>query len=553
MKPEWTTANLNWESDIVAGRSLIAFPPLFPDEAAAALEVFKMLKVGDMPGIPTMGEVCRPWIFDFVSCLFGSYDHESGRRLITEYLLSVSKKNFKSGLSAGICMTAMIRNWRSSGEFYIIAPTVEVAGNSFGPARDMVRHDEELSDLFQVQEHLRQIKHRTTHSILKVIAAENETVSGKKGIITLVDELHAFGKKHNAENMLTEATGGLASRPEGCTIYITTMSDEPPAGIFRKKLLYARGVRDGKIKDNRFLPVLYEYPKHMIDAKEYTKPENYYITNPNLGASVDEDFLTTKLQRAGEDGEDSAIGVYAKHLNVEIGLNLRSDRWAGADYWEQRADKSITLESILAECEVIDIGIDGGGLYDLLGLAVIGRDEETKKWKCWGRGWAHPSVLTQSKQFAPIFKDFSKQGDLIIVDRVGDDVIQVAELCKLVYDSGKLDMIGVDPHGLGGILEALQDYEMPEEKIIGISQGWKLQGAIKTAERHLAEGKMLHADQPIMAWCCGNARITPKENAVMITKQASGLGKIDLLMAMFNAVQLMSLNPASQGKSFWES
>lgn len=92
MTPEWTTANPNWESDIVDGRSLISFPPLFPEEAQAALEVFKSLRVSDMPGTPTMGEVCRPWIFDFVACLFGSYDTESGRRLITEYLLHVSKK-----------------------------------------------------------------------------------------------------------------------------------------------------------------------------------------------------------------------------------------------------------------------------------------------------------------------------------------------------------------------------------------------------------------------------------------------------------------------------
>jgi len=189
----------------------------------------------------------------------------------------------------------------------------------------------------------------------------------------------------------------------------------------------------------------------------------------------------------------------------------------------------------------------------LLGLAVVGRHEQSKKWIVWIKSWAHPSVLIQRKQEAARFKDFARHGDLIIVDRIGDDVVQVAEICKLVYDSGKLDMIGVDPHGLGGILEALQDYEIPEEKIIGISQGWKLQGAIKTAERHLAEGKMHHAEQPLMTWCCGNARVTPKENAVMITKQASGSGKIDPLMALFNAVQLMSLNPASEGKSFWES
>ena len=86
---------------------------------------------------------------------------------------------------------------------------------------------------------------------------------------------------------------------------------------------------------------------------------------------------------------------------------------------------------------------------------------------------------------------------------------------------------------------ALQVLQTAEQE----TQGWKMTGAIKTAERKLAEGVMVHAGQTLMAWCCGNAKIEPRGNAVIITKQLAGSAKIDPLMAMFNAVTLMSMNP----------
>lgn len=552
MTPVWTTSCLDWQERIRTGQSIIP-PPIFPDVADEAWAVMGELRIVDAPGSPTIKEACAPWVKDLASALFGSYDKESGVRLIKEVFVLISKKNSKSTVAGALMLTSIILNWRQSAQFVILSPTVQVADNSYSPARDMVAKDDELNDLMHVQTHIKTITHRTTNATLKVLAAESNTVGGLKAVGVLVDELHLFGKMHNSESMFREAFGGLASRPEGFVVYLTTQSDEPPAGIFKQKLDYARDVRDGKIVDPAFLPVIFEFPDDMVASGECMKIENIWMTNPNIGYSVDKYFLEREYKKAVSAGEGSLRGFLSKHANVEIGINLRSDRWAGADYWQENADKSINLQYILNECEVIDIGIDGGGLDDLLGLAVVGRHEQSKKWIVWIKSWAHPSVLIQRKQEAARFKDFARHGDLIIVDRIGDDVVQVAEICKLVYDSGKLDMIGVDPHGLGGILEALQDYEIPEEKIIGISQGWKLQGAIKTAERHLAEGKMHHAEQPLMTWCCGNARVTPKENAVMITKQASGSGKIDPLMALFNAVQLMSLNPASEGKSFWES
>lgn len=546
--PEWTTACPDWAERLKKGQSIIP-PPIYPEQAEIALSVFRQLKIVDAPGSPTFGEACAQWVFDLVAALFGSYDAETGRRHITEVFVLIPKKNSKSTLAAGIMMTALLLNWRQAAGYTIIAPTVEVATNAFNPARDMVKRDDDLDDLCQVQTHIRTITHRGTDTTLKVVAADPNTVSGIKSVGTLIDELWLFGKQHNSDDMLREAIGGLASRPEGFVMYTTTQSNDPPAGVFRQKLQYARDVRDGKIVDPHFLPVIFEHPPEMVSSGEHLLVDNLAMVNPNLGFSVDEKFLYREFRKAKEAGEEEFRGFMAKHANVEIGLALRSDRWVGADFWEQQAHK-ITFEEILQRAEVITVGIDGGGLDDLLGLSVIGRDKTTREWLTWSHAWAHMIALERRKSEIPKLRDFEKAGDLTIVKRVGMDVEQVVEYVSRIHDADLLDKIGIDPSEVGQILDALSAAEIPAESVVGVSQGWRLGGAIKTTERKLAEGVLIHGGQPMMAWCVGNARVEPKGNAILITKQASGKGKIDPLMALFNAVSLMALNPEPAKKDY---
>lgn len=549
--PVWTTACPDWRRRIVRGESMVP-PPLFPDEAAAGLEVFNSLRAVDVTGSPTLGEISRPWILDFVAAVFGAYDPETGRRLIREFFMLISKKNGKSTDAAGIMMTALMMNWRVSGEMGILAPTKEVADNAFGPAWAMIKADDELSALLHVQGNIRKITHRETEATLQVVAADSDTVAGKKWSITLVDELWLFGKRANAANMLLEATGGLSSRPEGFVLYLSTQSDEPPAGVFKDKLNYARRVRDGEIVDPQFLPVLYEFPEEMIESKAYMLPENWHITNPNLGASVDPDYIRREFMKA-EAGIDGATlqAVLAKHLDVEIGLNLRADRWRGADFWAQQAMQGLTLEEVLRRSEVVTVGIDGGGLDDLLGLAVVGREKETGNWLAWTHAWAHPVAIERRKSEESKYRDFEADGDLTIIEELPGDVSQVAELVSTVWKSGLLASVGMDPEKTHKVmLQALVDAKIEEALCFGISQGWKLIGPMSVTERKLAEKKLFHAGTRMMNWVVSNAKLELRGNAALITKQASGTGKVDPLMALLNAVSLMALNPATKAKKF---
>ncbi|SDI40122.1 terminase large subunit [Pseudomonas abietaniphila] len=542
----WTTACPDWWRRLSARESIIP-EPLFPAEADEGLEVFRSLKIVDAPGSPTMETACAPWVLAFAGAIFGSYNSETGQRLISEYFLCIPKKNSKSTIAAAIMLTALIRNWRLEAEFIILAPTKEIADNSFKPAAAMIKHDEELSALMHVQPHMRLITHRETGATLKVVAADSDVVGGKKAVGVLIDEAWLFGKNVKAPDMIREATGGLLSRPEGFIIWLTTQSNEPPAGIFKSKLSYARGVRDGRIDDPRFLPVIYEFPPEMIKSGEARLPQNFHLVNPNMGYSVDRATLERLFMQAEIDGEAEIRGFLAKFLNIEIGLALMSDSWVGADFWEPQAMAGLTLDSLLEQCEVVEVGVDGGGLDDLLGLAVMGRVRESRTWLHWAHAYAHPSVLERRKSEAPRLMDLAAAGDLTLVKKIGDDVEHLASIVARINQAGLLDKVGLDPAGIGAVLDALADVGIEEDQIIGISQGWKLTGAIKTTERKLAEGALLHCGQALMAWACGNAKGVPSANAFLITKQASGTAKIDPLMATFNAVSLLSLNPEAKG------
>lgn len=579
---QWSTACPDWEQRIVERRSLVPFAPLFQSEADAALEVFKSLRMvgvpraDGQPGWATFGEACDQFVFDLVAAIFGAYDAKSGQRLISEFMLLISKKNGKSTIAAGIMLTALIRNWRHHAELSILAPTQKVAGNSFNPAAAMVRADPKLADLLQVVAHQKLIRHRVTGAELKVIAADTNTVGGSQSGFVLVDELWIFGKRANAGDMLEEAIGGLASRPEGFVIYLTTHSNEAPAGVFKEKLEYFRDVRDGVIDDPTSFGMLYEWPAALVEAKAYLKPEYFYVTNPSLGKSVSADFIQKKLRKAAEgedeideDGETENLQVVlAKYLNVEIGLKLRRDRWGGADNWIAASDPTLTLDELLRRCEVVVVGVDGGGLDDLFGLCVAGRERGTKRWLYWFKAWAWPEVLKRRKSEAPTLQGFISDGDLVLCGHNGgppledwaeadeapeiveQDVAEITAIIARVKEGGLLPekgAIGLDPQGVGALVDALADIELVHPQVVAVSQGFRLASAVWSLERKLRVKMVAHDGSRMMTWCVGNAKAEQRGNAVLITKESAGKAKIDPLIAGFNATKLLEANPVAAG------
>ena len=548
----WVFACPDWEDRIRQGQSLIPDLPLNQREARRAVGIYNKLRIPDVAGTPSFGEAGADWFREIIAAIFGSYDPETGVRHVRENFNLVPKKNSKTTNGAALMMTALLMNRRPRAEFLLTGPTHDVSELAFNQAAGMIECDPDgfLQKRMHVQQHLKVITDRRTKARLKVKTFDASVATGPKPAGVLVDELHQIGKIANADKIIGQLRGGLVSQLEGFLIFITTQSDDPPAGIFRDELMKARTIRDGRAT-GPMLPVLYEFPDDIIKSGAWRDPANWAMVTPNRDRSVTIVRLVEDFEAATLAGEKEVRRWASQHLNIEIGLALKSDNWVGADFWAAAPAHIASLAELMARCEVMVVGIDGGGLDDLLGLTLLGRERGTGRWLAWSRAWAHKIALERRKEIASRLLDFEKEGTLTIVETPGADVAAVADIVTEIEAEGLLaekQAIAVDSVGIVDIIDELTSEErgIALERIVGISQGWKLNGAIKTTERKLAGGELIHDNSALMAWCVGNAKVEPKGNAVTITKQVSGSAKIDPLMSLFNAVSLMATNPQAQ-------
>lgn len=551
----WDFACPDWEQRLKDGRSLVPDLPLDEELAARAVAIFDNLRLPDVPGQPPLREAAGDWQRDIVRAAFGSLDRTTRVRHVPEIFGMVPKKNSKTTGGAGIALTATLLNDRPNAELQLIGPTQEVANLAFDQVWGMIDADPEgyLQKRFHVRDHIKSIEDRLTGSELKIKTFDMKVTTGAKPIFVLLDELHLMSALSYASRVVGQIRGNMLANPESLLVIITTQSDQPPAGVFRTELQYARGVRDGRITDQvRMLPILYEFPEALQrdPARPWMDPSTWHMVLPNLGRSITLDRLIADFAAAKEKGEEEVRRWASQHLNVEIGMGLHAERWRGADYFEAASLEHVTLEWIIGNCDVAVVGGDGGGLDDLYGLVVLGRVKETREWVSWTRAWAQSDVLERRKDIAERLRDFIADGDLVLCEHPTQDIEEFAATVARLNEAGLLPesaAVGLDPQGITQLVDELVSRGVSDEQLTAVPQGYRLSGAIWAAERKLKDRTWRPARQALMAWCVGNAKAEQRGNAVLITKETAGKAKIDPLMAAFNAVQLMSRNPEAAG------
>jgi phage terminase large subunit-like protein len=544
----------DWWEKIKAGQTPMADVPLNEQKAAKALAFFNRLRLPDIARNPPLSEACGDWFREILVAFLASEDPVTKQRLVWELLCMVPKKNSKTTYVAALGLTALFMEEAPNRQMLIVAPSQNISERCFDQAQGMIRIDPRLNAIFKVQDHLKCIERRKTGTQLNVKTFDTGIITGEIPILTIIDEVHELGKKAKASAVMQQIRGGGITMVPGQVLMITTQSDEQPAGIWKTELKKARAIRDGHGGPAPILlPVLYEFPLELQRNQEFWRDKrNWPLILPNINRSIDPERLAADYDNNGRVNLEAEKIWTSQHLNIEIGVGIGDDGWRGADYWENGVVKALAdLGELLRRCEVATFGGDGGGLDDLLGASVIGREKGTRHWLCWNHAWVHRPVLGLRPEIAPALQDFETEGTLTICDTPQELISGFGKVFQKVRESGLLpekDAVGLDPNNVAAIIEDLMARGMTDEMLRRLRQGPALSPAWWGIEFKLADRTFFHGGTSLMNWVVGNAKVERRDNGILITKQAAGSAKIDPLIATACAAILMSWNPAPARK-----
>ncbi len=235
-----------------------------------------------------------------------------GTRRYREALIAVARKNGKTTLAAGICLYMLFCDGEVGAQIYSCAAEKEQAALLYRHAAGMVAREPQLKQRARIYRSWKSIEYPAPGSVYKALTADALTKHGLSVHCAVMDELHAYKTRDLVDVMLT-STG---ARTQPLVVHITT-SDYQRVSICNEKWDYARSVRDGKISDPAFLPVIYEADP----GDPFDDIETWKKANPNLGVSVSEEYIRRECQRA--KASPAYLNTFKRlSLNMRTGTNV---------------------------------------------------------------------------------------------------------------------------------------------------------------------------------------------------------------------------------------
>ncbi|WP_370150385.1 terminase large subunit [Exiguobacterium profundum] len=461
----------------------------------------------------------------FIAALFGFVHKLTGVRRFKETFFLVARKNGKSTLLSGIMLYMQIADGEGGAQVVSAATKRDQAAIVFNECVNMVRQSPYLSK--HLKKRKSDIYFPLTFSTMNPLSSDSNTLDGLNLHLAVIDELHAI-KDRNLYEVLKQ---GMSARNQPLLVMITT------AGTVRESIYddmyeYAAKVADGVIKDERFLPVLYE----LDDKKEWSDWKCWKKANPGLGTIKKIEFITEQVERAKNNPKDLP-GILTKDFNVRETV---AGAWLGYD--EINNETTFDLEDVSGSYAIG--GADLSSTTDLTcaTLILMKPGSETKY-------VIQQYFLPEEGLEKRIIDDkipydkWRDRGLLTVTEGARVDYTQVTQwFIKMIneYDIRPL-FVGFDSWNAQYWTLEMKDigFDMVE-----VRQGYKtLSTPMKELESEFRMNQVIYNNNPILKWCLTNTSVKTDENGnIRPVKGVSQRQRIDGMVSLLIAYVVLHQN-----------
>lgn len=464
---------------------------------------------GELGGKPF---VLEPWQASYIGRLFGTLRPDGMRQYRTS-LLAIPRKNGKSTLCAGIAIKLLF-DGEPGAQIFSCGADREQARLVFEMAKACVEMSPSLRTRLKVYRN--SIVREDTHSFYKALSAEAFTKHGLNAHGVIFDELHAQPDRELVDVMQTS----MGARRQPLMVYITTAGWDRHS-VCHEIWRYAESVASGAIKDETFLPALYQSPA----GADWKNEATWRAANPNLGVSIKLDFLRTECARAIE------IPAYENTFK-QLYLNCwteQSVRWIPMDKWAI-GSRPCPVDLTGRHCFG---GLDLASTFDTSCLSLVFPLDD-------GTYWVEPHIWIPDENMRQrVARDRvpydvwvrqgymrTTHGNVTDYDAIRADINELARK----YDIRK---IGVDRWNATQLSQQLQGDGL---NLVTFGQGYaSISSPSKRLEALCVSGRLLH-NSPPLDWQASNVAIEQDHAQNIKPSKKKSTERIDAIVATVMAI-----------------
>jgi len=426
--------------------------------------------------------------------LFGWVRADGTRRFRRTYI-EIPKKNYKSTTAAGIGLYMLVADEEAGAEVYSTGADKDQARIVHNEAINMVEASKEMASVLRINRSTGGISYDDTASTYRALSA---APAGKHGLnihCAIIDELHEwYGRA-----LWDALTYGYRARSQPLQFVITNAGDDLESVCWGQHE-YARGVIEGKIKDESFLGLI------MAAGPEddWTDMEVIRKCNPGLGDVISETDMQIDVQRVIDTpGEQQNF----KRLTVGIWATT-SDPWLVLSDWAACEDEFTEADLLGCECYG---GLDLAKTRDMTAFVLVfpeGKDH----YLLLPFFWLPEDLTTDPKnpnrhmytQWATDGFVTLTPGNVTDYDFVERDIVAISKRFDLrsfafdPYNAEQLTQRLEETHGLHRVLfpQTIVKFAEPTSEF----------------ERLVVSGAIQHNGNPILSWQAGHVTIRTDAN-----------------------------------------